>query len=62
MQNYLIALLFTMFAMFGTAHAAVSEGVTAAITTAATDGATVAAAVLLVFLGIRAVKWLRSAL
>lgn len=62
MKQYFVALLCTLFAMFGTAHAAVDEGVTTAITTAATDGATVAAAILLVFLGIKAVKWLRQAL
>lgn len=56
----LVALGMTFAA--ASAQAAVESGVTTAITTAATDGAIVAAAVLLVFLGIKAVKWLRGAL
>lgn len=43
-------------------HAAVDAAVTAAITTAATDVATVGAAVILVFLGIKVVKWIIRAL
>lgn len=58
----LCIMLFAIIAMIGQAHAAVDEAVTAAITGAATDVATVGAAVILVFLGIKVVKWIIRAL
>lgn len=45
----------------GNALAAVPEGVTTAITSAATDVATVGAAVILVHIGIKVWRWIRSA-
>ncbi len=46
----------------GSASAAVDPSVTTAISGAATDAGVVGAAVLVVFVGIAAIKWVRKAL
>lgn len=46
----------------GNASAALDPGFSTAVTGAATDGAAGAALVLLVFVAIKAVKWIRGAL
>lgn len=63
-KRFLAAFMLTFGVTFGflsPAHADVPAGVTTAITSAATDVATVGAAVILVHIGIKVWKWLRSA-
>lgn len=58
---FLLFLLTLSLFMQAAAFAAVPEGVTTAITSAATDVATVGAAVILVHIGIKVWRWIRSA-
>lgn len=63
LHKYAVMVVGASLTLFGiNAHAAVPAGVTTAITDAATDVATIGAAVILVFVGIKVFKWIRSAL
>lgn len=63
LHKYAVMVVGAFFSLFSAAtFAAVPADVTTAITTAVTDVGTVGAAVIVVFVAVKAWKWLRGAL